>query len=338
MVRLPNSPVKKSLARPHKIPKFVWKLITTPPRQYRVGQLQDELPKQPNYLYKLRQKEEFCLIILDACRFDKLAEQFDKYFVGTCDPIWSVATSTFEFLRYMWPEEYEYPYITAAAPVTSQEFDFQAGEKADGMASDGQELYLRYGGYQPRNHFRNLVEVWREAWDEDLGVTPPEPVTKKAIEIASNKTTNRVVIHFFQPHGPFIGEETLLGDVKEYDTNVRGGAVEGGIWNHVRENRISDEQLNRLYESNLHRALAAVARLVQKTNFEKYVITGDHGEALGEYGQYYHGIEHPMVRQVPWAEISAVKDSAPEMWKYQDSSTSVDKDTIERLQELGYIE
>ena len=43
------------------------------------------------------------------------------------------------------------------------------------------------------------------------------------------------------------------------------------------------------------------------TDFEKVVVTADHGEALGEFGVYAHPrwVHHPKVRIVPWLEISS---------------------------------
>jgi hypothetical protein len=252
--------------------------------------------------------------------------------------MWATSLNTFEYLRYLWPETYDYPYVTAAAPVTSQQFNFQDGEEIDGLANDGAELLERYCGYIPNNHFMNLVEVWRESWDEDLGVCPPEPVTKTSIDLSSKAGTNRIVTHYFQPHGPFIGENRKTGSIEGYDSDVEGGAVEKGIWSAVKNGEISKKKLRSMYQSNLDRALAAVAELIRQTDYEKYIIMGDHGEALGEYGQYYHSIEHPKVRVVPWATVEGVRDDAPNMWNYQAQHDAVNKTTESRLQELGYIE
>ena len=39
----------------------------------------------------------------------------------------------------------------------------------------------------------------------------------------------------------------------------------------------------------------------------KVIITADHGELLGEEGLFSHGIDHPLVRIVPWLRVQSVK-------------------------------
>ncbi|ELY45779.1 hypothetical protein C496_02517 [Natronorubrum tibetense GA33] len=298
--------------------------------------ISSQYPQQEDLLGKLRSEDNYCLIVLDACRFDYLQSSFHQYFQGECMPTWAASLNTFQYLQNLWKGTYDFPYITAAAPVTSQKFNFQDGEKVDGLAGDGAELSKRYNGYIPNEHFNQLVEVWREAWDEDLGVCPPEPVTERAIDIAPE--TDQMVVHYFQPHGPFIGSKQLTGQIEEYDTNIKGGAVEKGIWSAAKSGDLNKSDLRKMYQANLDRVLPAVGELVQRTDFDKYIVIGDHGEALGEYNRYYHSIEHPKVRLVPWAQIDGVQENIPEMWEYEAEAQSIDKDTVSRLQELGYIE
>jgi hypothetical protein len=331
-------PVKKGLSNPTRVPGYLLdQCILDPLSKSHSAIIKDKYQQQPVKLAELREKEDnFCLIVLDACRYDYFDDEFDDYFYGRSEPMWAASINTFEYLRINWTETYEYPYVTGAAPVTSQRFNFDIGENIDGIATDGAELLQRYCGYIPDNHLEDLIEVWRSSWDEDLGVCPPEPVTKRGISLS--KDASRMVVHYFQPHGPFIGSEKLKGHIEKYDSNVEGGAVEMGIWEAARSGDLSKSKLRNMYKSNLKRALAAVCELIRQTNFEKYVIIGDHGEALGEYGKYYHSIEHPKVRLVPWAIVEDVQDVAPDMWEYTTEGRGVDKPAEERLRELGYLE
>jgi hypothetical protein len=338
-MQLPEYPIRKAIANPAKIPTYIRnEYISKPLSSTHSALIADDFEDQAVRLAQLRTTEDFCLIVLDACRYDFLNKEFDKFFYGDCEPIWADSLNTFQYLRYLWPETYEYPYVTGAAPVTSQRFEFEEGEDADGLGFEGRELLEMYCGYVPDNHFENLVEVWREFWDEDLGVCPPEPVTEAAINASDSAETNRLVTHYFQPHGPFIGERQMTGSIDGYDTDVRGGAVESGIWSAVQNGEISKKQLRELYRANLRRALAAAAKLIHETDYDQYVIMGDHGEALGEYNRYYHGIEHPKVRVVPWATVDGVREDAPEMWEYTAARPANDETTVSRLRELGYLE
>lgn len=337
-MHLPEDAFRKAINDPGTAISFVWNdWVLDSLCHVHSALRQRGLPEQALYLPRLRRSDNFCLVVLDACRYDVFAEMFEEYFIGGTEPIWATGRDTFEYLRFLWPEVYDFPYITAASPVTSEKFEFNNWDSARGLAASGQQLFDDYGGYVPSNHFPNLVEVWRSSWDESLGVCPPEPVTDTAVEVIDDTASNRAVVHYFQPHGPFIGDEEFLGSIEKYDTDVRGGGIEAGIWDAVRNGDITDRKLRRLYTSNLRRVLPAVCELIRRTSFDKYVLMGDHGEALGEYGKYYHSIEHPKVRVVPWATIEGVRTDAPEMWEYTPSEPTKNKDTRARLRELGYI-
>jgi hypothetical protein len=219
--------------------------------------------------------------------------------------------------------------------VTTEQFDFDGSDDVPAEVPDLQEYYR---GYVPAEHFPDIVAVWRRRWDEHLGVCPPEPVTEAALAQAGD--TSRMVAHYFQPHAPYIGEHRALSEMDAHDTDMTGGAVDADVWAAVREGDISDDELRTLYRSNLRRAMAAVAELVRASSFERYVITADHGEALGEYGLYNHPrIEyfHPATRIVPWVEVSTVADDAPGMWDYEGLRDSDADGTADRLRELGYL-
>ena len=333
---LPRNAVRKGFKNPVKALKYIktdW--IDETRQQIRSGFSTANLTNQADFLAGLRQKDNFCLIVLDACRFDALNSNFSKYFKGYIKPSRTVATNTFEYLQYNWHSNYEYPYVSAATPVTSEKFDFDGGDSGAGLPQE--DLYKYYRGYIPANHFQDLDEVWRNHWDEQLRVCPPEPTTEQGIERARN--TSRMVVHYFQPHAPFIGSKRPNIKREKSGINDNQVQIDQDVWRALKSGEISKKKLREYYNSNLERALAAVLELVKSTNFEHYVIIGDHGEALGEYGGYAHSIQHPYVSKVPWATIEGVVDGAPEMWKYDDDNIEGDMSTTRsRLQDLGYIE
>lgn len=284
------------------------------------------LTAQEQNIDDLRSEDEWMLIVLDACRFDYFDDLFDQYFEGKSEPVCSVAHDTFEFGRLCWPEQYDdVSYISGTPVINSGDVEF--GDEG---------LNALYDGYTPSDHL-DIVDIWKEGWNPDLGVCPPEPVTDAALADSADKK----VVHYAQPHTPYIGEEQELGY-----TSGRHGRPTGGrptdelIWNRVREGEITQERLHELYESNLNRVLSEVCRLVMGTETDRIIITSDHGEALGEYRMLAHPRkEHPHIRTVPWAEVSGVSPEAElgDVNAYE-SGQGGERDLDEYLKDLGYLQ
>jgi hypothetical protein len=284
--------------------------------------------------------DSWALIVLDACRYDRFRDIYPEYIEAETTPVAAAAKDTFGYLRKCWPEEYDVDYVTGAAPVTTQEFEFSEDEKADGLVFEGKDLYNIYGGYVPVDHINNIIEVWQDAWDESLGVCPPEPVTDRAIKVAPR--SEQMVVHYFQPHEPYIGDTQILGNVNAVKEHLKGGAIGRGIWERVESGEITDNQLLEAYDSNLRRVMGEVALLINEISeeFDHIAVMGDHGEALGEYGQYTHSIQHPYVRVVPWGLIQGVNKNVISEISDRKTITEEGKNTMveTRLKELGYIE
>jgi hypothetical protein len=334
---LPENAARKALTRPQEIPKFLANRSRDAMSSIHTGLAVANLPLQQDNLADLRRSENFCLVILDACRYDILKQEFDTYFKGSIMPTKTPARSTFEYLQYNWSGTYEYPYVTAAPPATSEYFDFDGRDEGAGLPQESEALYKHYRGYVPANHLENLEEVWRDSWDEELRTCPPEPVTRRAVELAGD--TEKMVVHYFQPHAPFIGEHRPeFADGSGSNITDEDFMIDSKVWPAVKDGDVSKDELQRFYTSNLQRVLAAVSHLISETAFEQYVIIGDHGEALGEYSIYQHGKTHPYVNTVPWALVDEISVDVPEMWEYSsteesDSSTQ----TEDRLRNLGYL-
>ena len=286
-----------------------------------------ELPNQHSRLRVLQEEEEWTLIILDACRFDALSSVFDEYFIGEISPVKSVAHDTFEYVRLCWPEQYDdVTYISAAPAINSK-----------GESFENEWLNSLYKEYIPADHLKNIVDVWEYGWDISLGTCPPEPVTQAALENKDQK----MVVHYVQPHTPFIGKRRELGHTEGESAKPFSGApTDEPVWDRVKLGEIDDDRLRELYQSNLERVLPEVCRLIKEISTKKIVITADHGEALGEFGTYAHPrIDHRYIRTVPWAIIDDVRDDVyPDDSPDTDSADPNTKLSIEdRLQNLGYL-
>lgn len=122
---------------------------------------------------------------------------------------------------------------------------------------------------------------------------------------------------------------------------MEGGAIGSGIYDRIQSGEISDNDLLKAYDENLRRVLKEVALLVDHISeyFDNIVIMGDHGEALGEYGEYKHRRQHPYVRVVPWGKINGIinKSNLPDRSVESKEVKKDDSSVEDRLRDLGYI-
>lgn len=327
-----DSKIKKGIRHPDKVLLNIY---------YRINNIVGETAARITTWWRLRGLEnqwtllqdlradddDWLLIVLDACRYDTLATVFDQYLVGDLRPVASIAHDTFEYVRFCWPDKYDnVTYISGAPAINSDEISFQ-----------DEWLESLYNGYTPSEHLPNIVDVWRSGWNRSLGTCPPEPLTDAALE----RDISQMVVHYIQPHTPFIGSEQELGyHDSENAEPFAGNPTDEPIWRRVRSGDLRDERLRELYESNLKRVLPEICRLVSESDTGRIVITADHGEALGEFGMYAHPRkEHPHIRTVPWAEIEGIRedvDYTPDREKTNKNNEPTG-DVRDRLRDLGYI-
>ena len=236
------------------------------------------------------------LIILDACRADYFAAEYTKFLPSSyLSFAYSAGRDTFEFLKRVFPDYYDLIYVSGATPVNSF------------VKSPIEDPFLKkyYGGYVPKEHFKRIVDAWNYGWDDKLGTVPPKEVTRIATDIIKQHKEERIIIHYFQPHAPYIGEYKLLGYSGTEAGKLRGKPPDMKIWENVKKGLISIVELKKAYLSNLRLVLEEVKRLLNIIDSTKRVIiTSDHGELLGEDGRFGHQrIDHPKLRVIPWLVI-----------------------------------
>lgn len=163
------------------------------------------------------------------------------------------------------------------------------------------------GTFQGEDHFHEVVDVSHANWDAERNTVPPEAVTEAAIDAAAEYPDKRLVVHYLQPHAPWIGDTAITGaDLGiSYDSPSEWFANSGelGPWGEfgVAMDDYSTEHVKQAYRDNVRLVLGEVERLVDDLD-GRIVVTADHGEAFGEK----FIIEHPpeiyieeLVR-VPW--------------------------------------
>lgn len=253
------------------------------------------------------------LLILDACRFDIFSDHHTL--PGQLESKISPASSTVEFLEHQIGNRtlLDTVYVTANPQL-----------------------------YRNRDHlsaeFHDEIHIWKEeGWDEELRTVLPETVTEYALRANREYPNKRLLIHYIQPHYPFLGPtgrkyfeggkldfwQDLMTGKKEYDPDV--------LWD--------------AFVENLKIAMPAVRDAMQSLE-GKTVVTADHGQMLGERSwpfpirEYGHprGIYTEELVKVPWliyerGERREIRDEP----QRHPCDTDVESDVItDRLESLGY--
>ncbi|MFX1451520.1 MAG: hypothetical protein ACFFCM_11795, partial [Promethearchaeota archaeon] len=132
-------------------------------------------------------KEWDFLIILDACRYDyfeKLYKQYENLFGGKLYKYKSIASSTLEWRNKTFKGHYSdvvyissNPYINSAVSVEN---------------------------FLGKDHFFKVYDIWNEGWDEKENTVLPDTITKATIRVLTKHPEKRFLIHYIQPHAPYI--------------------------------------------------------------------------------------------------------------------------------------
>ena len=134
------------------------------------------------------------LILLDACRYDYFSF-LSKYFFKASElrKAWSCASNTLEFVinclsRIREPEKVIY--ISANPYINSIRI---------------------FGKRYPSTvlHRMRIINAWLTLWNEQLGTVLPNKLTTLAKETIANNLDSKVVVHYLQPHAPYIHPKFL---------------------------------------------------------------------------------------------------------------------------------
>lgn len=243
---------------------------------------------------KILEEDWDYLIILDACRYD----YFKKYNFLSNGKLYkstSCASSTTEWIKknFYGKHCYDIVYVNANPFISPKKLQNIIGNC-------------------PFHHIEN---VWRDGWNETIGTVMPQDVTNRAFLCLKKYPNKRMIIHYMQPHEPFITDPSLRRyrfiNTRENQTNKR-----------IREG----------YKKNLMIAMKEVKRLTEYLE-GKIVVTADHGDMFGKYFVSGHpgGVYFKDLVEVPWFVIE--KKSAKNIEPEKEAT----KTKIRELKKLGKI-
>lgn len=258
-----------------------------------------------NYGENVYDREWDVLIVLDACRWDLMEEVMDEYkFLTENQKFNSVASTSSEWLEKTFNHKEE----------------TQKTSYISGNLFTEQEL-------NPRE-FNHLDEVWGDTWNDEKGTILPDSLTDRAIEHHRNENPTRMVVHYMQPHHPFVSDMVGEGMSQSDETST-------SPWNLLRCGKLNRDQVWKRYTENLRYVLNDVEILLENIDSENVVITADHGNLLGEFGLYGHIGHTPVspVKEVPWIETKAenLETHTPEIFSEETGKIH------EKLEDLGYV-
>ncbi len=250
------------------------------------------------------------LILVDACRVDLIEEVAADYeFLDHPGEITSVGSSSLEWLERTFTEEYATE-MSGTAYVTGNPFSYRVLNPNDLLVLD---------------------EVWKYAWDNELGTIPARPLTDRAIATARENNPDRLIVHYMQPHLPSVPNP--LSDGMNAETLGQGAGWESP-WKRLRRGEIDKETVWQAYHENLEYVLDDIELLLENIDADRAVVSADHGNAAAEYGVYGHPrVPLATIRQVPWYTTTGTDERTREPTLEPEDSTA---DVEERLSALGY--
>lgn len=256
---------------------------------------------------------EVC-IVLDACRADEL-ERFGETFdwLDTVGRFPSLASCTWNWVPRT---------VAQTDRETLQDTTYVAGNPfVDELTDSGT--------------FGEVDDVFRYAWDDDRGTVYPRPVTDRAIRQWRSNDPDRLVVHYLQPHVPFLSRDAEPLDARNFthdEDSVRDA------WDRVTAGDLSRSVAVDRYRQTLETVLQDVDLLLSSIDADDVVVTADHGEAFGEWGIYGHpqNIDLPCLTQVPWVLTTATDDGEYEPADYERDRAAPERG--EQLRALGYVE
>lgn len=237
----------------------------------------DKIDEEPA---PINEKQWDNLIILDACRHDTFEEV-----KGESDYRITVGSMSKEYIEKTFSNKdfSDTVLITANPYFHESHFEEATGTKTEDV-------------------FHSVFHTYQNKWDDEENTVLPESVVEDAITAEKLFPEKKKIIHFMQPHLPFINSNLSDFSFKEaiIDKEDRDK-----VWDKAMKGEITREQAEEGFKQNLEYVLPYAEKLGEELS-GKTVVTADHGTFLGEEGLYKHPAESKakVLRKVPWYKFN----------------------------------
>jgi hypothetical protein len=263
-------------------------------------------------------------LILDACRYD-MCVQSNRLESARLSPIRSLGSNSAEFIQQNFAGRRLHDVICVTANPYITELD-------DGI-------------------FHDIWHLYDYLWDEDASTVTPDDVAREARKAHEEYPNKRLLVHFMQPHYPFIGTAgTAIKEkgILQGSTDIEASNLaKYAIWTQLQFDiaDVSIGELWRAYRENLDIVLDEALPLAEWLP-GKSVLTSDHGNVVNErlrpipvrwYGHPSH-VNASVLTTVPWYEIPGEGERKVIESEPPKRANETDEEALEqRLADLGYV-
>lgn len=272
------------------------------------------------------------VLILDATRVDLMREVGSEYGFTEIDSVWSNANCSINWLENTFnrhPEHTENTGYIISNP-------FAKNNSPSDPSADVHETNLSY--------FAPLYENKLEKIDDGpVETIPPEALTDHAISVWRDREEydiDRLVVHYMQPHQPFRSRPEWLGTSENMKQLVEGESrtdYSDNVWRKLERGELDENKVWDAYRDNLRWVLDDIVdRLLENIDAE-VAITSDHGNALGEWGEWAHPPDavSPPVWRVLWVTTTGVDNET--ISSIEVDTEGFDPEIEDQLSALGYV-
>ena len=257
------------------------------------------------------------LIVIDACRYD----YFKKYHAkilnnGNLKPVESSASWTGAWIAETFHNKImldtvfisTIPWLKSDGPSIEKVRSFKERLKYVKMLRD----------INITKQFKEIVDVWKIGTKDLKHYSQLEQTTDETIKAIEQNPKSRVIVKYWQIHEPYM----YFGDDKPVTklsfenlqlliAEIIGDEVLCKIRNCTGElpiNALSyyyikhgKEGIQKAYSEDLKTTLKSIKKIIDRFPNKKFAITSDHGEKLGEEGDFGHsGPKDKIIAEVPW--------------------------------------
>ena len=259
------------------------------------------------------------LIILDGCRYDTFEEL--NTIKGTLKRRISKASESSEFItrNFIGRDLHDTVYVTANP----------------------------HAHLIPDDVFHAVISLLDSKWNDELKTVTPEAAAEAAQKSHDEFPDKRLIIHFMQPHFPFIGEtgQAIKQAGIQQSASSDDSKENTQIWKMLQYQigSVDRDLVMKAYHENLELALPVVDELLSDLG-GRSIVTSDHGNLAGDiigpipcrgYG-HPPKLYVPGLIEIPWLTV----DRGPRRTVCPDpplKSQDLQDETLrDRLEALGY--
>ena len=238
--------------------------------------LAKDLPQTEESPEPVFEKEWDNLLILDAARHD-LYEELN----GETESRNTLTSRSRKYIAENFSEDQysDVVYVTGNPHFHNNHFEDITGRKVEEV-------------------FHEVFHTYKTDWDEEENTVLPEALIGDAKTAKKLFPDKRLVVHFMQPHYPFVKSDLTKGGIRP---DLDHEKEDFSVWQRAEMGDYNQEELWKAYKQNLEYIMNEIEQFIEELEGTT-AITSDHGNLVGENGLYGHSIDKPIkqLRKVPW--------------------------------------